>query len=145
VYHNGVPVNVEPGGVHGNAMCITHPTREDGVGLEGLRFELSGSTSLLVQGGEVRSPNGSGFALGRRWFGTDQANLYSFLSSGPVAPPDWISFSGTVERPAGSSAVSVWLLNAFGEPGGKTCYDDLFLFEAVPPDIAASTGSNALS
>jgi hypothetical protein len=145
VYHNRVPIRVESDAGRGNVLCMTRPTREEGVGLEGLGFGLSEHTSLLVQGGAVRSPNASGYALAERWLGTDQPSLYSFAASGPAAPAEWTLFVGTVERPPAARAVSVWILNAAGEPGGETCYDDLFLFEAQPPDIAASTGSNARS
>jgi hypothetical protein len=144
VYHNRVPVSVEASEGHGNMLCMTRPP-DEGVGLEGLRFGLTKAARLLVQGGDVFSPNESGFALGRRWFGATQSEGYTWMTSGPAASSVWASYAGAAERPAGASAVSAMLLNSYGGPGGKTCYADLYLFEAVPPDIPASIGSNTAS
>ena len=134
VYPEFPKVSLEREAVHHNVLCVAPPLPEEPSGLQGLVFPLSTSGgTTLVQGGDVVSREEGGFALGRRWYGDSARYPYSYVDSGK-APADWQSFVGSVTLNAGVHSVALWVLNS--GKGGKTCFDNLFLFELPSPPVA---------
>ena len=105
-----------------------------GNGLAGRPFALARTDgTTLVQGGQVVSRGGSGFAMGRSWTGTPETNPYSYVANGFTSPAEWTLFVGAMRLPAGADSVRVLLQNNYGPPGAETCFANLFLFELGNP------------
>jgi hypothetical protein len=133
-------VSVEQRDGQSAALCLQRPLSGGVAGIEGVAASLAGHQAphRIAQGGQVMSPDGSGFALGRWWDGTDEAQPYSYVASGPTAPAEWTSYVGTAVLPAAARSVRVWLYNGVGPSQARTCYRDLFMFE-LPDSPAGSS------
>jgi hypothetical protein len=129
---------VEDAGERGGALCLTRLSSELPAGLEGPVFPVwAGHSGLLVQAADIMSPDGGGYALGRRWYGdSGPANPYSYVASGPSAPSDWTTFAGTETLSAEVQSVRLWIMNVQGRLGARTCFSNLFMFEVPAPPQA---------
>jgi hypothetical protein len=136
IYGPGLSVSVEPVAGRDHAVCLARPPSGQGAGLEGLAYGLRPGVATLVQGGDVISPDGSGFAIGRRWASGQADQSYSYVASGPVGPSGWTTYAGLAAVPPEAQAVRLWLQNNYGPSGARTCFDRLYLFELpAPPDV----------
>lgn len=133
IYHNLVQVEVRDDPSVGRTLCLRRREDEPGVGVEGSVFPIAPlANSVLIQGGEVMTPDGAGFGLGRRWFGTQDTYPYAFLRQAPVGPGSWSRLAGAFTVSSETNGIRVWVLN-YGPGGAETCFANLFLFEVSRP------------
>ncbi len=113
----------------GNVLSISNAQNQIIIGAASRKFDIS-PDSFFINGGWLRTENGTGY-LGRRWFDSSgRAMDYSYGAKNVISPT-WKLFLSIAKSPTTAASCQMWLIKH--RDVGTAHFDNLFFFPVHDP------------